>query len=371
MTGQDDLVDDGNVAVLITVSAASSSDPVYDGLAPSANVTVSNNDDDDARIRMVSSGSSTSEAGPGLVTVRFSLGSMPTADVSVSFASSNEDEGTLSTNSVSWTQLTWNEVRTVTVTGGDDDVDDGDVAYTIDIDPAVSTDPKYSGRAPVGGLTLPLTNIDDETAAITVSALSPTSALAEGGAAGTFTVVLESEPLVDVVIDITSMFPTEAGVDKAALTFTDLDWSTPQVVTVTPGDDDVDDDDQSFVIHVAAASAVGDPKYDGLAPSSNVSVVTQDDDTAGIKLTRGASQTTEAGGTVTFTVELLSEPVDDVSIDMTSSAELTEGSLSTGTVSWTPMTWDEVRTVTVTGLDDDVVCGAGFSLWGGGDLGGG
>ena len=57
----------------------------------------------------------------------------------------------------------------MTVTGVDDDLDDGDVAYTIVTAAATSADANYNGINPAD---VAVTNTDNDTAGITVS---PTS----------------------------------------------------------------------------------------------------------------------------------------------------------------------------------------------------
>ena len=59
------------------------------------------------------------------------LDSQPTADVTIGISSSDTSEGTPSTSSLTFTATNWDVAQAVTVTGVDDDVVDGDVAYTI------------------------------------------------------------------------------------------------------------------------------------------------------------------------------------------------------------------------------------------------
>ena len=75
----------------------------------------------------------------------------------------------------------------MTVTGVDDAVDDGDVAYTIVTAAATSTDPNYNG---VNAADVAVTNTDNDAAGITVT---PTTGLTttEAGGTATFTVVLD------------------------------------------------------------------------------------------------------------------------------------------------------------------------------------
>ena len=64
-------------------------------------------------------------------------------------------------------------------------------------------------------------------------------------------------------------------------------------------------------------------------------------------------ETTEAGGTATFSVVLDAQPTADVFIDVESDNEA-EGTVSTHTLHFTPQNWNVAQVVTVTGVDDAV-----------------
>ena len=66
------------------------------------------------------------------------------------------------------------------------------------------------------------------------------------------------------------------------------------------------------------------------------------------------SGTTEAGGTDTFTVVLDAEPSSDVVIDVTSD-DTGEVKVSNANLTFTSANWDTAQTVTVTGVDDNIV----------------
>ena len=89
--------------------------------------------------------------------------------------------------SLTFTTANWNVAQTVTVTGVDDALDDGDVAYTIVTAAATSTDATYNG---VNATDVAVTNTDNDAVGITVT---PTTGLTttEAGGTATFTVVLE------------------------------------------------------------------------------------------------------------------------------------------------------------------------------------
>ena len=94
------------------------------------------------------------------------LNSQPTANVTIGLSSSNTTEGTVSPASLTFTAANWNTAQTVTVTGVDDFVDDGDIAYTIVTAAASSADGNYNG---LNAADVAVTNIDNDTAGITVT----------------------------------------------------------------------------------------------------------------------------------------------------------------------------------------------------------
>src|SRR6185295_11844680 len=127
--------------------------------------------------------------------------------------------------------------QTVTITGVNDDVADGNQPYNIVTAAATSTDAKYNGLNPSD---VSVTNTDNDSAGITVS---PKSGLVttEGGGQATFTVVLNSQPTANVTIAISSSKTTEGTVSPATLTFTPTNYKSAQTVTVTGVNDDVAD----------------------------------------------------------------------------------------------------------------------------------
>ena len=87
------------------------------------------------------------------------LNTQPTADVTIGLSSSDTTEGTVLPASLTFTTANWNVAQTVTVTGVDDALDDGDVAYTILTAPATSTDVTYNG---VNAADVAVTNTDND-----------------------------------------------------------------------------------------------------------------------------------------------------------------------------------------------------------------
>ena len=333
-----------------TITATLTPDTGYRvGMPSSAQVAVTDNDTAGITV-MPTSGLTTTEGGD-TATFTVVLDSEPTASVSIGVSSSDTTEGTVSTTTLMFTSTTWDAAQTVTVTGVDDSVDDGDQTYTIELAAAVSTDPNYSGVDPTD---VGASNTDDDVAGITVA---PTTGLTttEAGGMATFTVVLDSEPTSSVSIGVSSSDTTEGTVSPTTLMFTDSTWNQPQTVTVTGVNDPMTDDDQTYMILLAAAVST-DPNYSGEDPD-DVSVTNTDDDGPGITVTPTSGlTTTEAGGTATFTVVLNTQPTADVSIGV-SSSDTGEGMVSSTSLTFMNTTWNNAQTVTVTGVDDTVFDG--------------
>ena len=206
------------------------------------------------------SGLATSETGTS-DTFTVSLSAAPSADVTIPVSSSDTTEGTVAPASLVFTPANWMTPQTVTVTGVDDDLVDGDVAYSIILGTVVTTDPCYEGQDPAD---VSATNSSKDAADIVVDAMTPLST-SENGSTDTFTVVLTSEPSADVTIGVSSDAPDEAVADVTQLVFTSANWDTPQTVTVTGQADGTIDGDEPFTILLAAAVST-DGDYDGIDP---------------------------------------------------------------------------------------------------------
>ena len=73
------------------------------------------------------------------------LDSPPAGDVTINLISSDTNEATLSPSSLTFTSTDWRTPQTVTVTGVDDVIDDGDKNYNIDFTVSSVADSNYDG----------------------------------------------------------------------------------------------------------------------------------------------------------------------------------------------------------------------------------
>jgi hypothetical protein len=158
-------VDDGDIAYSVVVGAPASTDPIFATIDP-ADVAVTNADNDEAGITVTPvAGLGTTEAG-GTASFTVVLTSQPTADVVIPVASSDTTEGTVSASSLTFTAADWNTPQTVIVTGADDAVDDGDIAYSVVVGVPASADPIFATIDPAD---VAVTNADNDEAGITVT----------------------------------------------------------------------------------------------------------------------------------------------------------------------------------------------------------
>jgi len=370
ITGADDTAKDGPKKYEITV-ASSSEDQSYAHVAP-VTVEVTNEDNESAGfvVAFVSGIDTvdatklrTSEDGES-ATFTVSLTFPPDRDVIVPISVDVPVEGQVSPDSLTFTPLNWNAPQTVTVMGLNDDVFDGNQPYNVVLGTPGGDDPEYSLLEPKN---VPFINADDDKPGFTVMLLTgidPVDATqlltTEGGTTATFSLRLNSQPKDDVAIALTSGMPEEASVTPALLTFTKENWKSPQVVSVTGKNDDSADGSPLFFVRTGIAMS-SDVEY--VLDPPDIQVTNQDDDSAGVQvlmakgidpLSPNKLVTDENGSTATFTVALTSKPKGDVKITL-SSSNTKEGTVSPATLTFTDVNFRAPQTVTVTGVQDDVV----------------
>ncbi len=162
ITPVDDSSVEGDETVILTLAA--NANYVIDSTPANQSATVTMVDNDSASVQIdTSAGLTTTEAG-GTATISVVLSSQPNADVTVSLSSANTAEVTVSAPII-FTSANWNQPQTMTLTGVDDALADGDTLTTITVD-AASPDANYDQPA---FTTFDITNTDDDVSGITVT----------------------------------------------------------------------------------------------------------------------------------------------------------------------------------------------------------
>lgn len=359
VTGQDDGLVDGNqdYEFVIAIDDANSND-AFDPL-PNRTITGTNADDDTLGSPGFALSKNNVVTAEPNSTDSFTvvLSSQPTTDVVIEIISDDTSEALLSPSSITFTNANWNTPQTIIVTGQDDALVDGPQNYqlTLSVDDPNSDDAFDS----LANQILTGTNSDDEVPGTPGFALSKNIvATSEPNGTDSFTVLLDSQPLNDVVIDILSSNTGEAIVTPTSLIFSNANWNEPQTVTVTGQDDNIVDGTQNFFLTLSVNDAASDDTYDAL-PDQTVNGTNADDDVAGtpgFTLSKNIVSTSEPNATDSFTIVLNLQPVSDVVIDILSN-NTGEAIVTPTSLTFSNANWNIPQNITVNGQDDNIVDG--------------
>ncbi|MES0491521.1 MAG: DUF1554 domain-containing protein [Leptospirales bacterium] len=266
----------------------------------------------------------------GTLDITIAVGIQPTGDVTLSLSSSDTGEFTVSTSSLTFTSSNWTEAQTVTLTGVDELITDGNQDTTLNFAEISSTDKSFDGYTQAS---LDILVVDNETDSIAVSPVKGLSTTESGTGAGactgandtaTFTVVLGSQPVASftVTVPVVTDNPDEGNVTTPAggvLTFTDADYDVPQTVIVTCEDDNILDGSVPYGITVGPASST-EGVYDAMN-GDTVAITNNDNETASIVVTPVILNLVEGGATGSFTVTLNNAPTGPAKFAITSADE--------------------------------------------------
>ena len=316
---------------------------------------MTNTSDDVAGFNLSSLVGSLIESTTNTASVEVSLTAEPAANVQIDFAASDSTELAIVTpTSLIFTSANWNVSQTLVMNSVDDFLIDGNqtTVVTATINPA--SDPDFITVA--SQVVTPVT-VDNDTPGFTLTPV--VGSLSEGSTAtAVYTVVLNAQPLVDVLFEISSSDLSEVIVQTASLTFASPTWDIPQTVVLQSVDDNLIDGPQTVVIRTAVHPA-SDADFASLA-AQTFSVINANDDSAGFQLTTVSSTLTE-GSTATAEVEvvLLAEPLSNVYIDV-SSLDLTEAAVTTPTqqIIFSPSNWNVPQGVSLFSIDDNFIDGS-------------
>ena len=175
------------------------------------------------------------------------LNAQPDSNVVLTITSADTGESTV-TSSLTFTNGNWNTPQTVTVTGVNDSLVDGDqtVVFTVEVVDG-SSDDAYDN---VPDQTVNVINADNDSAGFTVVETGGNTTVTEAGSTDTFTVILSQQPSSNVVLTVVSGDTGESTVSTGTLTFTNGNWNTAQTITVTGADDSIIDGNQLSLIHI-------------------------------------------------------------------------------------------------------------------------
>ena len=325
----DDAVADDPVPLTHAVSGGD-----YEGVT-AAEVEVTIIEDDTTGVTISITALEIAEGDTGRYTLV--LDTEPAADVTVEIQMPEDAEIAVSPLALTFTAANWNTPQTVTVTAAQDDdaVTDDPVTITH-----IVSGGDYEG---VTTAEVEVTIIEDDTTGVTISITA--LEVAEGDT-GRYTLVLDTEPIADVTVEIQVPEDTDIAVSPLTLTFTADTWNTPQTVTVTAAQDDAAVADDPVII----THAVSGGDYEGVT-TAEVEVTIIEDDTTGVTISITALEIAE-GDTGHYTIVLDTEPTADVTVEI-QAPEDTDITVAPLTLTFTADNWNTPQTVIVTAAQDD------------------
>ena len=344
LNSADDFLIDGDQTTSITAEIDPLSDAGFTGLA-SQTITVVTLDNDSGDFIIGPISGNLTENPPNTVNFSVVLTAQPSSTVIIDFSSSDLTEATMVTNSVSFTSGNWNIPVLVYVSSVDELIFDGSQTTSITATVSSSSDPGFTSAT---SKTINVITEDNDTPGYTVN--SVVGVLTEGDmTTAYFTVVLDATPSSNVIINLSNGDPSEVTLSTTSITFTPANWNVTQTITLFSEDDPIIDGPQTTLI-TASVNGLSDPNFASL-DDQTVSVITNDNDSASVKVTVIDNLTSEDGDTGSFEIVLESQPSDDVLIDLSSSNVL-EGTILGNFVSFNSSNWNIPQIITVTGIDD-------------------
>ncbi len=341
----DDSISETDETIVISLSNISNA-----SLSDASSVITMIDDETAPTVSFSSTDSSAAES-ESSSTFTVTLSGVSSRDVTVNYdasgTASSSSDYTLSSSSITIPAGFTSASFSLTI--DNDGVDESDETVVFTLSSAVG--------ATLGSVTsVTYTILDDDTAGITILPSGGSTHVTEGDTTSdTYTVVLNSEPLDDVTVQIDD--GTQLLADQISLTFTPENWNVVQTISVLAVDDDVAEGTQSVSITNTVTSS--DPLYDGIGADS-IDVDITDNDTAAVSVTEtaGSTQVTEGGSADSYSFVLTSAPTAAVNIDLTTDAQL---SLDITTLTFDSTNWNVPQTVTVSAVDDDVAEGNDIS----------
>ena len=256
-------------------------------------------------------------------------------------------------NTLTFTSTNWETNQEFRVHGRnthDDDGRDETVVISHTVTTSGGTTPVYASLTTADSATVIIE--DNEIDGVSSDAFGSIFHVTELGST-TYEVVLDTDPLEDVVVTISSNDSTAVQVQKSpdaaaemvTLTFTTSDWDTAQMVTVTAVDDTDADREQVTLSHAVSG-------YGAVTDAGTVMIVVLDDEATdfAVLYEPADAQLTlvEGGPSKTYDMVLSQAPSVTLTVTPTNSA-LT---ITPAAVEFTPANWNVARTVTVSLADD-------------------
>ena len=338
VSAEDDDIDEDEETVVLGFENLPSA-----GVLQGTTATVAIVDDDERGISVPLSPVMVQEGESGSYEV--SLSSEPTGAVTVSVTVSGDADVSVSPPSLEFTTVNWEVAQTVTVESRPD-------ADALDDEAMVSH--AASGADYAGVMAMVEVTVDDNDILSTEIDLS-VSPTKVGETSGPVPVVVTLEldgaafvndTEVSVVVREGTALSADYTVSQADFTITIPAGavSADGTFTLTPTNDDVDENDETLSVTAMATGLTAAP----------ATVTIEDDDMRGVVVSKALVELEEDAGASsmgTYTVVLSSAPTGTVTVAV-NSGDTALATVSPPSLEFTTVNWDMVRTVTVSAVSD-------------------
>lgn len=271
----------------------------------------------------------------------FKLNAKPNSNVIITIKSDHNDRLSISSSSLTFTPSNWNTDQTVIFTAIDDHIANGDLNFSITISSS-SGDSRFNDIKN----TIQVKIKDNDEIGIVYD---DSSIILNEGQSVVRTFKLKSQPLADVVLNISSDHNDKLTISSKQLIFTSSNWNINQSVIFTAIDDNIASGDLSFNIKIKSSST--DVLYNNI-PENIIPITIKDDDIAGITYDSTSAILNE-GQSITRTFRLKSQPTSDVTLNI-SSNNSSRISISKSSLIFTASNWDTEQSVKFTAIDDSI-----------------
>ena len=276
----------------------------------------------------------------------FALTDQPSSTVTINLTTTPAGQFTLTPSSFNFDSSNWSTSQSATLSAVDELIVDGTVTGTLILAADPSSDDCFDN---IGPLNFDVTIIDNDTAGYIVNPVIGTLTESDTTTAS-FTVILTRQPINDVFINLVNSDVSEKTIGTTTLTFTSATWNVTQTIILNSVDELLVDGDQTTSI-TAEIDPSSDSNFTGLA-SQTVTVVTKDNEIGDFILGPISGNLTEQPlNSVNFSVVLNAIPATNVEINF-SSGDLTEASMATTSVTFTPANWNIPILVVVDSVDE-------------------
>lgn len=273
------------------------------------------------------------------------LNAKPKSNVIVNIKSDHDDRLSISSSSLTLSSTNWNSDKNIiTFTAVDDHIANGDLDFSITINSS-SGDSRFNDIKN----TVQVKIKDNDEVGIVYDDSSITL---NEGQSFVRTFKLKSQPLADVILNISSDHDDKLTISSKQLIFTSSNWNINQSVIFTAIDDNIASGDLSFNIKIKPSST--DVLYNNI-PENIIPITIKDNDISGI-ITDNTSVTLDEGQYITRTFRLKSQPTSDVTLNI-SSNNSSRISISKPSLTFTASNWNTEQSVKFTAIDDNIYDG--------------